>query len=441
MLSGNPMFTFIAAWILACGVIFLASLVFPVPAPKRRALAVVVGIAAIARFVPLFIFREQTGLFITDINNYHTIAEAVLAREDAYVPVSYIVIHPYLPLQMYVFAAAEWATGPLNAPFFLLARIPHTLADVGIVALIYQAVVRRSGATSAFQHAFYYAICPFPLFVTVYHGQFDSISVFFALLSWLLVTGGGTGLPRAILAGLCLGVGILEKSWPIFLLPVLMVLFDDWRARIAYSASALGSVAAAVGVYLLAFSGSPSLLWERTARYTGPPFIDGHALVVRRIANEFPAAERAAWWDVNHGLAILLLGVGIALILHLPRREPIGGAVAVTVALLTSTTSGGNYHYLWLVPFAIIAGERLLLSVLLVTGFCRSMIVGFVGGGIYFGGLFHPELQTLSEHAWIIGVFEWVVLLSWYLRNTVRAWPRHAADLIAGYRRLLLVRR
>jgi hypothetical protein len=155
----------------------------------------------------------------------------------------------------------------------------------------------------------------------------------------------------------------------------------------------------------------------------------------------FSPAERAAWWDVHHGLQVLALGVGLALILQLPRRDPIGGAVAVTVALLTSTTSAGNYHYLWLVPFAIIAGERWLLSVLLVAGFCRQMIVGFVGGGIYFGGLVHPELQTLSEHAWTIGIFEWVVLLSWYLRNTVRAWPRRAADLIAGYRRVLLAER
>jgi hypothetical protein len=193
-------------------------------------------------------------------------------------------------------------------------------------------------------------------------------------------------------------------------------------------------------VYLIAFSASLSLLVKRTAQYRGPPNIDGHTLILNRLSHVYPSLKAPLEWDNGHGLYILLFAVAVATALQLPRRQPLGSVVCVVLAVLTSTTNGGNYHYLWLVPFAIVARQRLLIALLLAFGASRSMIVAFAGGGIYFGYFQYPRLLTVARHAWMLGFVEWAVLLAWFCRDLVEALPRRMSDLLAGYRRVLFLK-
>lgn len=389
-----------------------------VPAPKQHPLAIALSIATVARVVPLLIFREPTGLFYVDIDHYHAVAEAVLHGQDAYAAGGSTIIHPYLPFQMYVFALADGAANAFNVSFFALVRIPTILADLTIVALLYRVTSElRGDDREAFRNALAYAVCPFPVMVAVYHGQFDSISVMFALASWFTIVSRPLSGRSVLIGAALLGVGILEKTWPVFLLPVLLVQIDAIRSRLIFLATAIGVPVVACILYVVAFSASLSFLIRRITKYRAPPNLDGHTLILDHLSRRMTMLKPALEWDNHYGTLIVFAAVLIALAVYLPRRQPLAATIAVIVAFLTATTNGGSYHYLWVVPFAILARQRVFASLLIAAAVARYLIIAFVGGGMFFGAVIYPRLQPMSDYAWMIGVIEWGVLLSWFTWN------------------------
>ena len=214
---------FLFTWIVACSVLFFALLLLGRRLLLQRPLAAVIAVAVVARLVPLLVFREPTGRWGTDIVNYQTVAELVLAHNDVYDRVAYVFIHPYLPFFMYILAASDWAAGFSGLSFFTVVRLPLVAADVGTAALVFLAAKElRKEAGKAANAGLAYALCPLPILVTVYHGQFDALPLFFAFLAWYLVYCSKPGLSWVAGAGAALGLGILTKSWPVLLLPALL---------------------------------------------------------------------------------------------------------------------------------------------------------------------------------------------------------------------------
>ncbi len=426
------MIPFIVAWILACAAAFFLLLIVPVPTPKRHPCATAIAIATVARLVPLIVFRENGGFYNMDVEHFHTAAEEVLHWRDVYAASAVMPIYPYLPLQMYILALADWASQVCGVPFFVLVRIPHTLADIAIVALIFNASV-RGGERTAFSNALLYAVCPLPILVCVYHGQFDSLSVFWTFLSALIVRERRSAL-ALVAAGGCLGIGILEKTWPIFVLPIVLVHIRRTRARVIYAATAIGTPLSAIALYLALFRGSLALLILRTVHYRFFPNTYGSTLVLSKLSTVFPILTAVVDWTNRHSLEVLFGGVLLTVIAELPRRDLMAGILSVVIAVLTATTNGGAYHYLWLIPFALVAGQRVFLGLFALAAFTGGMLVAFVDGGIYVGRLLHPELSHLPAH-WIVTATEWTLLCCWYLRNLFAALPQSLGEFVAGYRR------
>ncbi|MCH8008985.1 MAG: glycosyltransferase family 39 protein [Chloroflexi bacterium] len=440
---------FLFTWIVACSVLFFALLLSGRRLLLQRPLAAVIAVAVVARLVPLLVFREPTGSWGTDIVNYQTVAELVLAHNDVYDRVAYVFIHPYLPFFMYILAASDWAAGFSGLSFFTVVRLPLVAADVGTAALVFLAAKElRKDAGKAANAGLAYALCPLPILVTVYHGQFDVLPVFFAFLAWYLVYFSKPGLSWVGGAGAALGLGILAKSWPVLLVPALLVQLTRGSGRstpaskapiapllsflrlqrgkrlLAFTGATIAVPAVAVMIYLVSFQASFNALRTKNLEHR-PPFQTGYASILKHLGNVLPRATDWANWAVDHERLIMYPTLLVVALVVIPRRGALVAIVTLLGAALMTATGGGAHHFIWLVPFALVAGQRRFFLPFIAAAFLSLVVVGFYGGGIYFGFQNVPFGARSLPHMWFAGVIVWSILVLWVLTNVVGSvWKR-----------------
>src|SRR5581483_2671640 len=112
------------------------------------------------------------------------------------------------------------------------------LADVAIVWMLWGWAPRG---------AWVYALHPVALLVTGFHGQFDSLMLFFILLALKAQEAGSFDKSAWALAG-----AIATKSLPVLLLPFFLLARPTWRLRVRYAALAILPVVALLLPYAVA---------------------------------------------------------------------------------------------------------------------------------------------------------------------------------------------
>ena len=439
---------FLFTWIVACSVLFFVLLLSDRRLSLQRPLLVIVAVAVVARVVPLLVFPEPTGFWGIDIDNYRTVAELVQSHSDVYDWAEYVFIHPYLPFFMYILAASEWASRLPGLSFFTVVRLPLVLADIGTAVLVFFAVKElRKDIGAAANVGLAYAVCPLPIFVTVYHGQFDALPLFFAFLAWYLVYCSKPGLSWVAGAGAALGLGILTKSWPVLLLPALLFrlimgsgrstpaskgptaplgsLSPQWGKRLlAFTGASVAVPAVAVMIYLVSFQASFDALRTKNLEYQSPS-LGGYARILNQLGNLLPRATDWATWAVDHERLIMYPTLLVVALIVIPRRGTLVAILTLLGAALMTSTGGGVHHLIWLVPFALVAGQRAFFVPFSVAAFLSLLVVGFYGGGIYFGFQDVPFGERSVDHMWFRHVITWSILVLWVLANVAGSvWER-----------------
>jgi hypothetical protein len=192
--------------------------------PKTRlAASVILFVAALLVRVWLAYATPGAGY---DIESYRIQAQAVLSGQNIY-EVTHR--HPYLPLWMYVPATAWWVAEQTGWPFHFWIKLPSLAADLGIGFLLWK-ILRRNGITvkAALLYAGFYLFNPVVLLVTVAHGQFDALVLFFVLLAIWWVEHGSVW--RRCGAALSLGMAIALKGFPVLFLPTFLLCLRDFQS-------------------------------------------------------------------------------------------------------------------------------------------------------------------------------------------------------------------
>ena len=195
-----------------------------------RALLLVAMVALCVRLIPNLFLPMGAGY---DIESYQIVGNLVLHKENVYTSQEAMRRHPYLPLQMYWMAFSLWFAQTFNLPFVKIVRLAPIFADAGIATWITLRLHNRLPLPSAFRGGLLYALNPLTVFVSAYHGQFDAIPVLLTLVAIEMIEVSPLG------SGLVLGLGILDKSWPVLALPSLLAAVRNWRQRFSL---ALGCV-------------------------------------------------------------------------------------------------------------------------------------------------------------------------------------------------------
>lgn len=355
-------------WILGCAVAFFWLLrrgVAPLPG-----LGYTLGFAFLLRLLPalslprgaeyeMWVFRQAGNL--------------LRAGGDVYTSE---LAHPYLPLQLYWFAAADWLAETSGLFFTAWLKLPSVLADTALVFLVFRAVSLLDRRDRAHHAAWLYALNPVTVLVSAYQGQFDAIPLFFLLLAWYFFVDRARP-HRRLVSGLSLGLAVLGKTWPIIFLPLAFLRLRSWRARFLYPL-VVGSVPLiAILLYALLFPGSLLPMLRRALSAGAVSGWWGYSAPL----NVFVTASGQGA-DLYRQLIALgrpagLLAASVTIVLT-RRRRALHALLLVILVLFAVVPNLGLQGLSWVIPVALILGVSNRLG-WYVAGVFLHMIVSYWG--------------------------------------------------------------
>ena len=374
---------------------------------------VILLIALLARLAPALWLPVGAGY---DIDSFRMVTDALLHGQEAYTAA--LGRHPYLPFQMYIMAGMAALAAATGLPFVVAIKLPAILADVALTGLIYHMVRRESppgghGHAWAAYLALLYALNPVSLLVTSYHGQFEAVTLLLlaaALWFWQRQRAGGSAA--------ALGLAILNKTWPVLLLPVIFLRLSTWRARLLYTLIALGIPTLAVIVYLLANDIAPMTMLGRALTHRGVAGYWGPSAVLFPLAKARPALQPAA--DTLLALRNPLLLLAVLPTLWWTRRQPaLDAFLTLLLAVFAVTVGFGIQWLVWLTPFALLAGQDRWLR---VYSLAAALMLSVHLYGLHMVPWLTEWLGPAAD--WVIRLSAlpaWAVVVAWLLVRLLAA--------------------
>jgi len=302
---------------------------------------------------------------VADVLRYRRVAAHVL--DVSWNPYQASRLYPYPPVWVWVEASCEWLARHYDLSFAVLVKLPVLAAEVAIVVLLARWGLERGGV--ARWAPWIYALHPVAVLVSGFHGQFDSLALLMVLIA---VRAGDRG--RHDTAACALAAGIALKSFPILVVPVLLLRITGAAARIRFLAVALLPVAlllvpyvahdaAAVARELFGYGGVADFGW--VGAWRGLRWV---------FEGSLPRGEARF-----HGLLIpvakaVFLAAYAAVAHRMARRDLVAAVLAVFVAFEVFYGALSAQYLLWVIPLAVLRPDRWLA---IYSVFAAAGLVGF----------------------------------------------------------------
>ncbi|OUC94173.1 hypothetical protein [Streptosporangium minutum] len=369
----------------------------------RPSLLVVLAVGIGFRLLIMVTSAIDTWQPVDFMESFKPAGEAILNREDPVLG-SEGGWH-FLPTIPYVYGLLLW----LGIPWEIGGRLVTVVADIALIPL----VGKLAGGSKASLRAFQYACNPLAMLVAAVHGQVEPVALAFGVAAFVVARGpgdpdrpgitndpvalvrqrvsalglggavrqalapGGTArtalapggvvrqalaarpgeratLRRALLAGLLMGLALCAKSWPIWLIPGMLLLLPTFRARVvAFVATGVAPVFFLVTLPVFAGTSLSQI----------PEVI--HVIQdIRPIVGEwgYSAIAVGGDWTLSPEIATFgtrLIYVTMVVVAFLWRRaDPVDLTTALLLAFMVVTPRLGAQYLLWFMPFLVARPTR-----------------------------------------------------------------------------------
>jgi Glycosyltransferase family 87 len=295
-----------------------------------RALWMCLALAFLLRLV-VMVTTSGAGF---DIDSYHIQAQSVFLHRNIY---AFTDRYPYPPVWVWIVALAQGLANSSSVPFVWLVRLPATLGDCVIVALL-----QRYQGNKA---ALFYAVNPVSILITAGHGQFDGLVMAFVVVCWALWKK-----QRFNWAALALGVAVSLKVYPVLLLPALCFSIKSRRKQLLAAGLAFLPLVVSMLIYTTIF-GLDSGMISQVASYGGT-WEFGWPTYAHQLIPLIGPAPVTAVRNIAH---VLLLGLPF-LVIYLGRGWSLERLWLATFLGFYALSSGVAVQYLlWVVPLFALA--------------------------------------------------------------------------------------
>src|SRR5579864_772746 len=255
--------------------------------------------------------------------------------------------HP--PSMIHVLLLMGWLSKVTGLPFSFWLRVPGILADAASVWVLWKLLEQRLPERSIRWALLMFAAAPTFFLVAGFHGNTDTIMIFFLLVSVYVNERG----MHAWLAGVMFGLSMCFKITPVIAAPVMYFNMRDARKRISFFTAACGALLIAWSPYIFQDT------WFMVRQIFGYHSIYGHwglSYLSARLLDRLPV-----WGWPNDafrlGGAYALLGGTTYLAWWMNRqgtRPRLYSQVGIVFFLLLSLTNAFGVQYLaWLVPWVV----------------------------------------------------------------------------------------
>ena len=324
----------------------------------------ILTIGLLIRLIPAFILAPQSNY---DIESFSLVSRHVLNIEDVYTSADTITRHPYLPLQMYWLGACQWLSEKTNIPFSALVRLLPIFVDMVIVWLLF-AYFGKNNKVDPKYAAFLYALNPIAIYVSAFHGQFDSVPLLFVLLSLIFAGNSVTK------SGLWLGVGIWIKSWPVLALPAIMSSFSSKNDKYKLLLNVLLPPLFGILFYSIWFSGGIISTTSNAINYNHGIGHWGYTFILKLIG-QFTGSDLINNYLYLYSKFVTLLALFLVWFFVARKQAPIPAVTTIIVAFFAFTHAFAVQYLVWLVPLAILDTQFKWLRYYTIAGFIYMFLI------------------------------------------------------------------
>jgi len=305
-----------------------------------------IGITLLVRMIPAFILQPGSNY---DINSFQLVANNVRDFKDVFSAVDTAERHPYLPLQLYWIGLAGWLADKTGLAFSSVVRIAPIIADCFVVLLLFK-MISKNKNLDPIHAAMLYAINPISVYVSAFHGQFDSIPLFFLLVS-LFYAGAS-----AYKSGFWLGLGIWIKSWPVLLLPIILNTFKGLKEKSRFVIAMITTPLVGIFIYLFLFQADFFNIVDKALGYNHGVGIWGYTYLVKNLAG-FLLPELSIWSLLKFSRYLTIVILGLVWFFFARKQSPIAGVLTFLLAFFVITHAFSIQYLVWLIPLGVLVGD------------------------------------------------------------------------------------
>jgi hypothetical protein len=304
----------------------------------------VIWILLLGAILRIGLIYISMGISNFDLDSYNIIGSTALMKADIYASVAPL-HHPYLPFILYFEMAATYLKGH-GFDATIILKLLFSLFDVCNIYMLY--LLSNKNKTIAFL----YSINPVTILITSFHGQFDSIPLFFILAAIFF-------LKKKIksLTYLAFSFAILIKTWPIIL--SFYVLKHAKAFKWMFLLILIPGFF--VILYLNIFNGDLLKMVQTIVNYRGIYNIYGITLIIFKLFHIDM---------LKYSFTSLIFGFSLMLFVLSYRKKNIEQEIlGLLLFLFTFTLTFGMQWLSWLVPFILLVRPRFYQLFFISTGF------------------------------------------------------------------------
>ncbi|MBK8987160.1 MAG: hypothetical protein IPM39_13955 [Chloroflexi bacterium] len=413
------------AWVVGCTAVFFW-LLWKRPSRLPGPVTILL-LALFIRIVPALVLQRGA---LYEIGVFRLAADTFREGQNIYhLPVA----HPYLPMQLYWFIAADWLTENVGLFFEFWLKSSNILADVGITWLLIRGLGHRYSPQISRLGGLLYAVNPVTLMVVSYQGQFDATTMFFVILAGYLYEFYRQKPYGLSLSAAALGLAILNKTWPLLFLPIILIRLTDWRTRLQYTAVSAFMPLAGIAFYEILFPNSVYFMLRRGMSAGSISGWWGYSAVSNAIIELTGRGETVHQWFSQYGKLIGRLA-GFATIYFTRKTSAAEALLAAILAMFALVPNLGVQGLSWIVPLAILLQLYRPLgwyvgaaSVYMVIAYWLLHLVGR-GYGLY---TIVPHLY-MDVFIQLASLTIWLVIVGWNWQWWRSHWQRSHYPLVSS---------
>jgi hypothetical protein len=321
----------------------------PLITNRSSAMIALTGVLVIAILIRFMALLYQ--LYNFDHDSYFIIGQALSRKQDVYADAELVLRYPYLPLQMYLSLTAYYVDQNITGGFLFLCKIPAIVGDLLIILLLNKIIIQLTNSyNKAFFASLAYALCPISVMVSALHGQFDSLTLAFLLLSMYSFHKG-----NITMSSFWFSVSVTTKIWPVIFIPLFILLLPNNRERLKFlyilPLVPLGSII----LYCWLLNSNPLLIIKATLEYGGISGMWGISALIDIVARPFGYDPQ----NINSFLSLFLRFIMLLVMLLYYRYKMSEftmqqNILNILFLFLVFAPGFGSQWLLWLVPFYLV---------------------------------------------------------------------------------------
>lgn len=371
-------------------------------------------IVAVILSVLIRTFFILNGKHVADVWHIDKMGEVLLQGQNPYITLDFNV---YPPLSIFLSALSRLIGTFTNTSFHIIVKILPNLADFASAFIIFKLLKKQKvKPLHAALWTSFFLVNPVSLIIDAAHGQLDSISSFLTILAIYFLSS------RPKTSAFVLGLSIALKPNPLMLLPLFLFTIAA-KNRIKY---ALITFAPLVLTLLPFLTDKPLQVIGNLLAYSGVADF-GYAAILRGIwfqDNANPNLPFTLTAQLLNASKILLLTGIVYLIVSFRKKKEIVGSILTLYLLFITVYFGIGAQYLsWIIPFAIILRQKMVLIYSLVATIALIGFYLYFGPDLLLGKLTGDMLPFSNKYMYYYfygNLLLWITCLVWLLHLLIK---------------------